>query len=150
MPNNPDELSASAEETEPLIDDTTLSQLSQNAEDLKGGLTPEEIRDLGSAAATALSDPMWKEAFNLTLNEIIASWLQSAVHETRLRESLWHRAQNLKSLEAMLTAQVNAAQQVNLSEAEKAEQDLHRYEDIQGFGLDDVPGFDGDHMGTID
>jgi len=105
------------------------------------GLSREEIAELGSAAATALSDPMWKMAFEMTLNQLVASWLQSSASETAEREDLYRRAVNLQDLEEVLVGVVNQLQQQNLSEQERADQDLNRFDDEQGFGLDELPGF---------
>lgn len=116
-----------------------LGRLSQDSE---ASLSPEEIAELGQAARTALSDPMWQDAFQATLSQIVASWLQSQPEDKKLREHLWMRAQNLVSLEDQLVANINELQGQKLTENEEAEQDLNRFLDEQGFNLGDIPGYD--------
>lgn len=128
---------------EPELD---LQQPSLSEADSSPNLSEEEIAEIGQRAATALSDPLWSQTFKLTLNQIVARWLQSDVNATRERENLWHQAQNLFALEEVLMGQVNALQQINLTKAEQAEEDLNHYENIQGFGLEDI--LDG--MDTIE
>lgn len=109
-------------------------------------LTAGQIEEIGVAAATALNSPIWKQAYKMALNQIFARWLQSDASEASLRESLWHQAQNLFLLEDMMQGPINDLQALNLSKAEQAEEDLNRYEDMQGFGLEDI--LDG--MDTIE
>ena len=129
------------QETPSLLDDIASGLLSRSAEGLKDSLSPEQISSLGSEAAIALSSPLFQTAYGMVLQELMQQWLTSQPGEEKLRESLYLQARNLFSLEAMMVSQVNQAQQLNLSEAEKAEQDLIRYEDEQGFGLSDLPGY---------
>ena len=96
----------------------------------RGG-TREEILTLGSEAATLLSAPVFNEAYRMTMDQIVEQWLTSETPESR--EALWHQAQNLAEVTRALLAHVNAAQAINLSEEELAEQDLNRWEDEQGF-----------------
>lgn len=96
-------------------------------------LTQEEILALGEGAARLLNDDLYNLAHELALSGIMEDWIQTEPHNDLERERLYHEAQALGRVARRLQAMLNAAQQINLTEAERAERDLHRYEDEQGF-----------------
>lgn len=91
----------------------------------------EEILALGQQAAELLSAPIFNEAYRMTVDQIVEQWLTT--DDPQLREQLWLQAQNLAAVTQNLLGHVNAAQSVNLTEAEMADQDLSRFESEQGF-----------------
>ena len=98
-----------------------------------GSMTEDEILKYGEEAAQLLNAPVYNIAHKMALDSLVDSWLQTADNETQKRESLWLQAQLLGLTAGMLLEMVNAAQNINMSEEEKAEQDLNRFLDEQGF-----------------
>lgn len=102
-------------------------------------LTPQETQELGKEAAELLSSPVMNRAYQMMVQNLVNQWLESEVDQKELRESLYHRARDLSQTVEMLGVMMNDAQQLNLSPQEKAEEDLNHYDELQGFGLQDLP-----------
>ncbi len=99
-------------------------------------LTKEKILELGEQAAQLLNSDVYNLAHQMAISQIENDWMGTSPKESLKRESLWHEAQAHGRAAQNLKALINAAQSQNLTDAQKAEQDLLRYENYQGFGLE--------------
>lgn len=94
-------------------------------------LTMQEILTLGEDAARMLKSDVYCLAHEMTMSQIVDEWL--AEENPVEREARWHEAQALGRVARKLKSLVDAAEQVTVQENQRAERDLHRYEDEQGF-----------------
>ena len=123
--------SATAHSASPEADSTELPPWLQPSMPVEDTVSPEEVRALGHEAATLLSAPIFNEAYRATMDQIVEQWVTAQT--TEQREALWWQIQSLAEVTRQLLSHVNAAQALNLSEEEKAEQDLNAYQNEQGF-----------------
>ncbi len=123
--------SAKAHAASPAVESTELPPSMQPSMPVEQPVNREEIQALGHEAATLLSSPVFNEAYRATMDQIVEQWMTSET--TEQREAMWWQVQNLAEVTRQLLSHVNAAQALNLSEAEQAEQDLNAYQDEQGF-----------------
>jgi endo-alpha-1,4-polygalactosaminidase (GH114 family) len=98
-------------------------------------LTLDEVLVRGEEAARLLESPVYQLAHNMAIESVVEEWISTEEGETQKRESMWREIRALALTQDMLVALINQAQQQNLTQEQAAEQDLNRYEDEQGFGL---------------
>ena len=123
--------SAKAHATSPEVESSDLPPSMQPSMPVEEIANREEIQALGHEAATLLSSPVFNEAYRATMDQIVEQWMTGQT--TEQREQQWHQIQSLAEVTRQLLSHVNAAQALNLSEQEQAEESLNAYRNEQGF-----------------
>ena len=96
--------------------------------------TPQETLSIGEDAAQLQANPVFRIAAKRTLDKLIDQWLESDEDDHQKRERLYQEQRALARLLRTLETMKQEAQMVydQMTEEQKAEEDLSRYRDEQG------------------
>lgn len=104
------------------------------------GLSPQQMMEMGQAAAHLLQNPVYNVAHQLVIQEIQEKWATTSVQEVKLRESLWAEMQATAKAALRLSEMVERAKELVQRQADQQDHEAQEYFDNQGFGQPPMSG----------
>lgn len=108
------------------------------------GFSPQQVLEMGQAAASLLQNPVYNLAHRIAVDEIINAWSTSKPQEVKTREALWAELQAHGRAAQHLGSLVGRAQELLQNQANQQEQEQAEYIDQQGFGSMPFGGPEGE------
>jgi hypothetical protein len=98
------------------------------------GLTPQQVMEMGQAAAQLLNSPIYNAVHQMAVQEVIEAWSATSPKEVNRRESLWQELQALGKVAQKTAELVDRSKELLENQNQAQHNHNQEYLNNQGFG----------------